>query len=339
MSAIPYSRNLSELIDGGADLAAATPSGKTALHNAAHGGFLTAVRLLLSGGSEIDALDEKGWTPLFWAACYGREEVVALLLASGADVRVQVSDRCSALHIASKFGSVMCVRLLLRAGSDPGMRSAGGGTPLHMAAGRGDVAIVRVLLEVSDVNALTHDQWTPLACAAVKGRAEVVGALLGAGADPTRDRPLHRAVRSGSAEVVRSLLAAGVSPDVRDSDGSTPAMVADDTCVEALGELIRSGCDLSLRDPGGYTALQRAARMGQARTARMLVEAGADPLSYTLAGETALGLALANGHAVVVREFIALGFDPNALGGAHTSPVVHGRRLDVERQSLRSCSS
>jgi ankyrin repeat protein len=164
------------------------------------------------------------------------------------------------------------------------------------------------------MDAVGDFQCTALGCAAVHGWTDVVKLLLDAGADPTLGRALHLAMIPGFAEVVRLLLAAGVSPDSRDLNGCTSAMVVTDACVEALGELIRFGVDLSLRSPEGSTALQLAAGKGHAMTVRMLLGAGADPLSCTSGGDTALGLAVANGHTAVVKEFIAFGVDPNALG-------------------------
>ena len=48
-----------------ADINAKTPLGNTALHIAASGGCLNAVKALLDKGAEIDCHDKDGLTPLF----------------------------------------------------------------------------------------------------------------------------------------------------------------------------------------------------------------------------------------------------------------------------------
>lgn len=61
------------LIEGGADVKAKTPNGRTALHIAAAQGMNSAVEVLLSHGSVIEDPDNDGKTPLVLAGLWGHK--------------------------------------------------------------------------------------------------------------------------------------------------------------------------------------------------------------------------------------------------------------------------
>ena len=72
-----------------------------------------------------------------------------------------------------------------------------------------------------------RDGTTPLRSAARRDDAEVLAALVGAGADLNAGdgdarTDLHYAVASGKASALAALLAAGADPNIRDRDGTTP---------------------------------------------------------------------------------------------------------------------
>ncbi|XP_033110010.1 uncharacterized protein LOC117111224 [Anneissia japonica] len=62
-----------KLIDGGADVHAKTPLGRTALHIAAAQGKNNAVEVLLSNGAKIDSPDNEGKNPLVLAGLWGHK--------------------------------------------------------------------------------------------------------------------------------------------------------------------------------------------------------------------------------------------------------------------------
>jgi ankyrin repeat protein len=59
---------LEELLAAGADVAAVSPAGDTALHWAAYRGTLPAAQALLEAGADVDAAGECGNRPLHLAA-------------------------------------------------------------------------------------------------------------------------------------------------------------------------------------------------------------------------------------------------------------------------------
>ncbi len=166
---------------------------------------------------------------------------------------------------------------------------------LKKAAVQGDAATVRSTLKRSPALA---GEWKPLLDACYRGHAEVVGALLAAGADPNvesggrwRARPLHRVCQfqmtlprsEGHVETLRALLAAGADPKARTQRGETPLMLAAIAGEPAMVALLRRRA----RDLDACTA----ALLGDAAHLEALVEedprrasaaarSGATPLWY-----------------------------------------------------------
>jgi len=151
------------------------------------------------------------------------------------------------------------------------------------AAMRRDTASVRTLLkEKADVNAAQGDGMTALHWAASQGDAELVGALLKAGADVHKTTrlggytPLHLAAMEGDAPVIELLAASGAAVGAPTTTGATPLMLA---------------------ATSGHTAAVQA-----------LLDRGADPNAVeSSAGETALMFATADDRADVVALLLKRG--------------------------------
>jgi ankyrin repeat protein len=185
------------LVTAGADVAARTEDGRTALHVALqHSPDL--VQLLCTLGAPVDAASAAylgdagrlageldagaqltdpgtGVGLLVWAASGGSRATVQLLLDRGAD------PDAGALHAAAAAGRPDVVASLLAAGARVDRRDPETGrTPLHAAVSAdpdsGDAsAVVRALLAAgADVNATTNDGASPLdinRVATARGRA------------------------------------------------------------------------------------------------------------------------------------------------------------------------
>src|SRR5258705_12653730 len=99
------------------------------------------------------------------------------------------------------------------------------------AAMRGDRAdVVALIKQGADVNAPQGDGVTALHWAARHGDAELVTALVAAGANASAGTqfggytPLHIAAERGSAPIVKALISAGAAVDARTTTGATPLM-------------------------------------------------------------------------------------------------------------------
>ncbi len=168
---------------------------------------------------------------------------------------------------------------------------------LHQAARLGDLSAVRAhLYSGTPVDLNYHGGPTALHCAAYRGHAEVVNALLEAGADPNAREsavgsytPLHYATRSGQVEVVRVLLEYGADPNLTERGfRKTPLHIAADWgSTEIAALLIKHGADVEVRDYHyGCTPLHWAADAGRMETVKLLLVAGADVNALSTSGKT-----------------------------------------------------
>jgi ankyrin repeat protein len=169
------------LLEAGADIDAGDDSGRTALMHAVEDGMgcMDSVEALIEAGATLDAVDEHGNTALMFAVSRSRDAMIATLRAAGASEAGLANVQ---LMQASEAGDLATVQKLLASGS-------------------------------ADVNCLMHTR--PLARACQSGHANIVGALLAAGADVNLPdargyfTPLIQAASGGHVEAVRLLLGAG----------------------------------------------------------------------------------------------------------------------------------
>jgi ankyrin repeat protein len=207
-------------------------------------------------------------------------------------------------------------------------RQSDGYTPLHLAVQLRCLGAARVLLahRRCNVNELDDTLSSALHCAVAVDCVDAIQMLLTADGcnvnarrAPDGHAPLHLAVSGAHAEATRLLLAhERCNANCTDSAGFTPlhcataAQFADG--VRMLLE--RGGSDVDLDAATGElgaTALHLAARLGDARIARMLLEAGADVNAAAVDGATATIVASMMGAAsVLVALLRAPAMDVNA---------------------------
>lgn len=183
--------------------------------------------------------DENGVSALMLSYYYG--------LAIGDVIR---AARRTPLDVfeAATIGDVDRLRELLD--EDPslvGAHSSDQGTALHFAAFFAQPEAVRLLLERgADVHVVspTFGNVTPLHSGAAGKSADVVHALLEAGADPNARQsggfvPIHAAALGGYVEMARDLLAHGADPNAETDDGRTPLAIAEQEGHEDVAALLR----------------------------------------------------------------------------------------------------
>ena len=109
---------------------------------------------------------------------------------------------------------------------------------------------------------------------------------------PDRDLdPVLQAISLSDLSGVRARLGRGVEPPLRNG-ALWLALAEDDSCV--VGALLTAGADPNLRDRDGFTVLMAASRYGALKSARKLLEAGADVNANANFGRTALLFASGN---------------------------------------------
>ncbi len=243
--------------------------------------FGTASQLgtLLDGGLDPNRKTEAGTTLLMMAAPDAAK--VRLLLARGADAKLRAASGCDALTIAAAYrGTKASLEALLDAGAEikppEGVRPRN--SALVFAAMTGDLENVQVLLARGADPASGTRANTPLAAAVTFGYADVVQALLTAGApagitESTGINLLHWAAIANRPAVIPALAAAKVPIDATDDFGYTPLMYAatidfgDDRALKAL---LAAGADPNIRNAEGRTAREQARNYGNGRLAAAL---------------------------------------------------------------------
>lgn len=137
-------RDVTRLLDSGADVNARGDEGDSALHTAVWEGHIAIVRLLLTRGANVNAKNKKGETPLHWAAEKGLLDIASLLLEKGAALNAKDEDDQTPLHYAAEKGRAQLTAFLLKKGADPRLTDSDGKTPRALAAAADFPAVVRI---------------------------------------------------------------------------------------------------------------------------------------------------------------------------------------------------
>ena len=313
------------LIAAGAKANAANRYGVTPLTLAATNGNAALAEVLLKAGAKPNVTVGEGETILMTAARTGNVATIKALVTHGADVNaVEQWQGQSALVYAAIENHADAVKLLVELGANVNARSkrlefpdfvfktagmiyavqpVGSWTPLMFAARDGAIDAVRALAgSGADLNLVDPDGTTALTLAIINGHFDTAVALLEKGANPNiADKSgmtsLYAAVDMNTiqtvwgrpmplledatdpAGMVRSLLAHGADPNLQ-------------LKRPIIGRHTRNTGDASLSQ--GTTALARAAKSGDARMMKLLLDGGANP-HLTQADLTTVAIIAASG--------------------------------------------
>jgi len=150
--------------------------------------------------------------------------------------------------------------------------------------------------------------------AARLGRTDVIPALLQAGADleaadAKGHTPLILASYHGHRAATALLLDYGAGVDRPDATrGNTALMgVAFKGYVDTARLLLDAGADPNVTNRAGQTPLMMAALFGHGEIAELLTDRGADLLAEDVAGNTAVSVAAAQNNDAMVRQILGRG--------------------------------
>jgi ankyrin repeat protein len=325
-------------VDGGWSKGQSEPR-ETPLHRAVREGHIDTVRLLIAKGATVDARTiGHNSTPLDEAVERDDPDLVRVLLRAGAD-----PNRAHALSVAVQWGRPELIRLLRARGAD--LKAHPHLLESAVTFGRKDM--VELILGSGIILTDSENRGMPaLVRAAQMGRTDLVGLLLDKGVDPNIFGTAHTTPLNVAAtkEIAELLIERGAKVDAPDRAGVTPILAAvlrgdrpvaallalhgakhTPETLTALGrddqlkEFLKTAPPPKVKHPDRPTLLHWAAAFGEPRTARVLIEAGADVNAAGEQGETPLHCAAAAGHLAVVELLIEQRADVNArMARPHT---------------------
>nr|XP_050865797.1 serine/threonine-protein phosphatase 6 regulatory ankyrin repeat subunit A-like isoform X1 [Vespula vulgaris] len=300
--------------------------GRSALHLAAEHGYLQVCDALLANKAFINSKSRVGRTALHLAAMNGYSHLVRFLIQDhGAAIDVLTLRKQTPLHLAAGAGQLEVCKLLLELGASIDATDDQGQKPIHAAAMNNYAEVAQLFLQrhPSLVMACTKDGNTCAHIAAMQGSVRVIEELMkfdrqgviSARNKLTEATPLQLAAEGGHAEVVKALVRAGASCADENRAGFTAVHLAAQHGHGQVLEVMRSSQSLRISSKKlGVTALHVAAYFGQADTVRELLTnvpgtvKSDPPTGGSLVGElgsesgmTPLHLAAYSGNENVVR--------------------------------------
>ncbi len=295
------------LVRAGADVNAVNNRGETPLIVAASRDFdnPAIVQDLISSGAEVNrAVQEEGLTALEYALKIGKRQVIKLLIGAGADPNMNInSSRETPFFSAVVLGDEGVLAALLEAGADVNKVDRDGNSPLMLAP---TAVVARLLISAgAEVNQQNHWGKTPLLQSISNNKPEVTKCLLDSGADvKAKDSDGNSvltlsAAFSRSAELIQALLGAGADIENEGSAALLDAMYSPYSSLEKIKTLLEAGADVNAKPRAGLTPLIAACLLRETPAQispiiEILLEYGADVTARDLNNKTAHDYAMTN---------------------------------------------
>jgi ankyrin repeat protein len=290
--------------------------GNDVLMRATIGGNEDIVKLLLDQRKyDPNVPNCEGLTALHIASAAKHWQILKLLHTKGAGM-----DSTKGLLAAALDGKNEIFQMLLEDYDDKEVldhKDEDGDTVLLLAAIGGNVEIMRSLLNPHrcEIDYANKRGETALTLAISHRHPEVANLLLDRGVKRNISKingwtPLHLAASTGDQNLIRRLLSYDdVDPKALTRHGSTPLLVAAETgvpeVVKLLLEKYEPRIEIPDMDEDGDMVLQAAAYSGSKETVDILLDHGKGNINHlNKAGETALIMAVTQGHKEVVQSLL-----------------------------------
>ena len=310
-----------------APVALALPPQEVLIQAIAQNDLATAEKALQDGAplDQEAEYDHKGIvdknTPLYFAAEQGKLDLVRLFVEHGANVQPGKSTWTNPLEAALRSGYPAVATYL----HDHGAAA----DPLVYAAGSGNLDQVKKLTASGKPKTLNEAAKAAAGC----GQVATLEALLGQGAKPAD--AFQRAASTGAVESMRCLLGHGVDLKAAGYEALGHAAYNDRTAATAflLGEHVSPNREKQPSDTRFTNIdppLNQAARVGAVGSAKLLLEAGANPDSVVVtdpgfgsAGDTPLCDACDSDNVEIARLLLDHGAGLETVTSQGFTPVQY----------------
>eukprot|EP01130_Rhizamoeba_saxonica_P008204 TRINITY_DN3316_c1_g2_i1.p1 TRINITY_DN3316_c1_g2~~TRINITY_DN3316_c1_g2_i1.p1 ORF type:complete len:440 (+),score=87.65 TRINITY_DN3316_c1_g2_i1:61-1380(+) len=259
---------------------------------------------LLSQGADINTEDPALGTSLM-LSCRGnpdddfvlkeehllQEDTARWLVELGADVSYvcKTGEQSTAVHKACEGASLDLIKFLIENGGEKALTIGDkrGFTPLICAAAKGRNDVVSLLIEEYNCDPDFFTEINAMFMAVQNRKGPTVELLVQYGADPSTMHPtmqcfpLHIAASNEFNDIVLVLLKTGAPADCEDPRGYTPLfMAASEGYSKTCQILLHGGADPNHRShQDNSTAVFHAVLANRLQSVKVLLMAGADPLS------------------------------------------------------------
>jgi len=341
------------LLQKGADINATTPQlGRSPLHQAAAHHRLDVVQALIAHGADINRVDKQGNTPLMTVVRSGwytkeielpesqlkelgkqlvdmskekKEEIlniVSVLLAQNPDLKAQDEDGNNAAFLALKNHLPELLPTILTSPLETGLVNNEGESLMQLSLEQSDFDSILMLSARGENVNVAHGHITPLILAIKKGNADVVSALINAGADVNQyasDMNALDVISEGRfSDIGKLLLAAEIDLNSFSGTGHSALMRSVLYTGEARCQwLLEAGADVNQQHKlHGDTALHYAVNTRNLTVVKLLLEHGADPYIKNEKGESAYFRAITNAPTIdllMKSGFVIPADDPHFL--------------------------
>lgn len=215
--------------------------------------------------------------PIFAPTFHGDVAAVQKLLEEDARlIAIRDAKNLTPLHVAASRGQAAVAQLLIDFGAD--------------VQGPTD-----------------EDEWTPLVFAAYRGHADVAKVLIENGAGVTADdgNPIHYSGQRKHKEICRLLVEYGAIDALIESDDSDVVdlfRAAYSYDPDSVNEILTRRPELvDVKDKNGRTAIHEACTQGDTKTVRVLLQFGANVTIRDNGGQTPVDRASAHRQTAVIK--------------------------------------
>ena len=207
-------------------------------------------------------------TPLQYAVSTSLK-TTSMLLDHGAQIDAVVGGHTTALIVAALWTTTSVVRLLLDRSADINLSTWLFGSPLVATCRPGRLDIAKVLVDAGTdlhtTNLVGHSALL-MTVLSRKSQLELFIYLISKGADPFQEdkrgcNGLHYAARAKKMDFIKRMLEYGLNVNAIDHNGWSSlhwAISSTEGSVDVVKLLLGSGCDISIKDKQGRTAVDLA---------------------------------------------------------------------------------